>query len=249
LITKIGLCFIFLLFTFLEAKHPPDKTQEVVAPFLMDPQHPIRPILDKIFSYPDAILNLKTMEEAGFVRAKPRKFTQLIVTKHPEIPGYLFKLYLDAQSYHSEKPEHDYWILRIQGAEKIRQEIENNGLEGFFKVPHKWIYALPKPCRIEGYQTKYYVLVEEDMEIFDEEVNKNLWRSEQVTSVHLDHLYSIVRKLGLKDCLKPDNIPFSIDGRIAFIDTQTFGEEHIKFKKLNRFLSKSNQAYWKTLIK
>lgn len=245
---KILCALLFVLCALgLEAKPVPSEIAKLVDPYLLPEHHPVKASLDRLFSENRVILNLKNLQKAGFNKVKPRKFTKLIVTKHPDFPGYVFKLYLDAQGFHKDLPEYHYWILRIQGVEKIRQEIAVRGLEHYFKVPKKWIYALPrKPVPPKGYANKHYILVEEDMDILANEENKELWKSDYVTRDLLNELYGILKTVGLHDCAKPDNIPFARDGRIAFIDTQSHGME-VEYKKLNPFLSKENLIYWKTL--
>jgi hypothetical protein len=235
--------------SFLDAKSYSKEIQKIVAPYLMPDNHPIKPMLDVFFGSSRVIFNLDTLADAGFTKTKPRKFTNLIVTKHSAFPGYVFKLYLDTQRYHKGLPEHEHWILRIRGAQKIRKEITSYSLEALFKVPQKWIYALPKhPTPPQGYLTKHYILIEEDMDILSDHDNKARWASDYVTTIHLYYLFHILKTVGLSDCVKPDNIPFSNDGRIAFIDTQAFNEK-VDYKNLCDFLSASNQTYWKSLIK
>ena len=204
-----GLIFSFLLavsliFAPLAASPPVSKSvKSAVAPYLLPEDHVIRPLLEKIFTRSRVILNLETLEKAGFEQVMPRKFTSLIVTKHPQVPGYIFKIYLDAQRYHKNTPEHEYWIMRIQGAERVRNFIQSNGWEMSFKVPHKWIYELPKtPKPSSDYQTKYYILVEEDMNLLSSSDNKKAWGSDQVTHELLDQFYRILKKIGLADCAK-----------------------------------------------
>lgn len=242
---------VFLVCTFLlQAKQVSRDVQEQVEPYLLPDDHPIKPLLDAIFSQTRATLSLDSLEEAGFNKSKPRKFTNIIVTKHPSVPGFVFKMSLDSQRYHKNNPEYHYWILRIQGVQLVADIITSFGLEDQFKCPRKWMYALPKyPKAPEGYLSKSYILVEEDMELLDSEVNENLWSSDKITPNLLDNLFFILQEVGLSDCAKPANIPFSKDGRISFIDTQSHGSDEVRYKKLLPFLSDSNQKYWKTLIK
>lgn len=220
---------------------------DALKPYILRPDHPIKPRLDALFSQMRVTFNLKTLIKAGFAKTYPRKFTNLIVTKHPDIPGYVFKIYLDAQRYYKKRPEYDFWVLRIQGAQKIREAIESYGLQSLFKVPHKWIYILPRQHLPKGYPNKYCILVEEDMSILSREENKKAWASDRVTPELLNYLWILLKGLGLSDCAKPDNIPFSTDGCIAFIDTETFGDKKVKYKKLIPHLSASNQKHWKLL--
>lgn len=212
--------------------------------YLLPEQHPIKPILDIIFTSSRVLLNLDNLEKAGFSFSKPRTFTNLIIARHPAIPGYIFKLYLDAQRFHKDKSEKHFWRLRIQGSLKVRQQIERANLHHLIKVPQKWIYKIPKkPTLIEGYMPKTSILVEEDMDLLSKEDNEAIWASPFVTNEHLDAVYLILSQVGLSDCAKPDNIPFSRDGRIAFIDTQTSGES-VPYKNLSTWLSEANKNYW-----
>lgn len=231
--------FIFITFGFLYGTVPQE--------YLLPSNHPIKPSLDYLFSQSRALLNLENLEKAGFEYSPPRKFTNLIVAKHPALPGYIFKLYLDAQRFHKDKPEHHFWILRVQGSILVRQQIAAARLDSFLKVPQKWIYKLPsKPAPALGYMRKSYILVEEDMDLVSKEHNEALWSSSFVSKELLNAVYQILTIVGLSDCAKPDNIPFSTDGRIAFIDTQTFGRK-VPYKNLEKWLSEENKIYWKVL--
>lgn len=230
------------------AAHPTAKVRTVVSPYLMPEDHPIKPQLDALFRRSRAIFNLRTLEAAGFNKSKPRKFTKLIVTSHVQFPGYIFKLYLDTQRYYKESYEHEQWIMRVQGVEKVRAQIAARGLEWAFKAPKKWIYALPStPEPSSDFPSKHYILVEEDMELFSDEENAAIWASNDVSPALLDGLFQLLQAVGLDDCLKPDNLPFSKDGRVAFIDTQSTGQT-VHYKRLLPFLSPDNQRYWKSII-
>ena len=250
LIFRFFLASLLLVGVFVEAGKPSTQVKSAVAPYLMPASHPIKPLLDTLFVSSRVILNLDTLREAGFTKAKPRKFTKLIVTTHPAFPGYIFKLYLDAQRFHKNLPEHHYWVLRVKGAQKVQDEITKRGLGGQFKVPQKWIYEIPQiHMSSSGYYTKTYILVEEDMNLMTSHDNEKTWASSYVTTTLLDDLYSILENVGLYDCAKTHNIPFSQDGRIAFIDTQTWGSRHVAYQFLTPYLSKPNQAYWKSLTR
>lgn len=223
-------------------------TETIPEAYLLPESHPIKPFLDYLFSQSRVILNLDTLEEAGFIFDKPRKFTNLIIAKHFLLPGYIFKLYLDAQREHKDKPEHYFWMLRIEGAFQVRQIIENYRLQEWAKVPQKWIYVLPSLQKVpSGYKTKKTILVEEDMQILSQKENEDRWSSAFVSPEHLFSIYLILTHVGLSDCAKPDNMPFSKDGRISFIDTQTYGRE-VPLEELNSWLSDENQVIWKHFI-
>ena len=87
------------------------------------------------------------------------------------------------------------------------------------------------------------------MQLFTQENNKLLWHSEKVSKELLKNLFQLLDELGLHDCTSIDNIPFSLDGRIAFIDTQTFNKWPIDFSELTHFLSNEMKTYWNQLTK
>ncbi len=219
-----------------------------VAPYLIPDSHPVKLQLDAIFSSSRAILNMKTLRAAGFHASNPRRFTRLVVATHPAVPGYVFKIYLDAQEYHKNKTEYENWIMRIQGIQAVQKQIEEHGLQNFFRLPTKWIYALPSmPSPPKEFLRKNFILVETDMNIYSNEENLRLWASDQVSQPLLDALFLILKNVGLHDCTKPDNIPFTKDGKVTFIDTQTFNKKPL-FKRFKAFLSPANQEYWLQLI-
>ena len=227
-----------------------DEVWKQVVPYLLPDSHPMKPALDRIFSADRVTLSIKTMKKAGFVNPSPRKWTHLVVTTHPEVPGVIFKLFLDVQRYYKGKAEHVHWLERIRGAQALQAELATRGWNHLFKVPRKWIYPLPEePSPPRAFIRKDFILVEEDMDIFDSATNYEKWKSEWVTTAKLDAVYTLLKQYGLHDCAKPDNIPFSRDGKIAFVDTQTLYQWPVLYKKLTPYLAPPMQAYWKALTK
>lgn len=251
---KSILCLFFALTLFflvpLEAKRNQisEKTWDLVTPYLLPEDHPIKPTLDKIFSESRANVNLKSLRKAGFLNPKIRKFSHLVVTAHPDLPGYIFKIYLDGQRYFKDRKEYDHWINRIKGAKAIQTLLDLHQWNGLCKVPKKWMYALPEePAPPRDLKAKNFILVEEDMGIYSAEENATAWKSDLVTKEKLDALYGILEGVGLHDCSKIHNIPFSTDGRIAFIDTESTNQWPVRYSMLNNYLSEEMLLYWKSL--
>lgn len=219
-----------------------------LTPFLIPSHHPAKIKLDHLLADLNAFYDLHSMEAAGFEPALPQHHTQIIVTRHPELKGYVIKAYLDIQDYHSGKPEYYFWIKRILGAQLVREAIESHGYDHLLKVPRKWIYQLPTTHSAPHSLKKNFILVEEDMDIYDDPTNAALWGSEWVTKELLQALYTIITELGLFDCAKPANCPISKDGRVAFVDTQSFHVKQVKYQKLTPYLSPAMQNYWLELI-
>lgn len=220
-----------------------------VTPYLMPNFHPIKPLLDKMFSKKRILQNKRTLWEAGFEKAIVQPFSQIIVTTHKDFPGYIFKLNTDNQGYRRDKPEYYFWLLRTTGAALIREKIAEKKWEAFFTVPHKWIYPLPAyPKAAKGSIQKNFILVEERMNILSPEKNRERWRSKNIKKQHLDMLFHIVTDLGLIDCSKPENIPFCVDGKIAFVDTNSHSLPPSGYEKLFRIIKEPLRSYWQKLI-
>lgn len=249
------ICFMLLiltqtLFSYERNPYVSEEIWDKVSPYFLPEDHPLKEKLDEIFTKSRAIVGIESMKKAGFGKVAPQKYTQVVVARHEAVEGYIFKIYLDAQRYHKKKTEWYYWIKRITGARAIQQMIDEKGWHDIFKVPKKWVYPLPcDPCPPKDFVRKNFILVEEDMDIVDNKTNYDLWGSEIITHEILDHMYYMTTELGLWDCAKPDNAPFSRDGRIAFVDTQSVYEWPIRYDKLTSHLNKENKAYWKELIK
>lgn len=226
-----------------------DQVWQEVRDFIIPNDHPIKYRLDAIFSASRAFYDFQSMEAAGFTATIPQHHTGIIVTRHPELKGYVIKAYLDIQEYHSGKPEYYFWKKRAIGAQLIRKSIEEHNYGHLLKVPQKWLYLIPDdPAPLPGLP-KMFILVEEDMDIYDSETNKELWGSQIVTKKLLKSFYNVITELGLFDCAKPDNCPISKDGRVAFVDTQCYHFKKVKYHKLTPYLSPSMKKYWKKLIK
>lgn len=221
-----------------------------VKDYLIPNEHPIKGTLDQIFSRSRALSDKESMVAAGFAPAVTQKHTGIIVTRHPELQGYVIKAYLDKEPYHDGKPEHHFWIKRVKGAQLVRASIAAHHYESIFKVPKKWIYLLPdEPSPPHRYLRKMFILVEEDMDLLDDKTNEQVWGSRWVTEDLLDALFTLTTEVGLADCTKPQNCPFSIDGKVAFIDTQTFNTDYVKYQRLTPFLSSPMRDYWKKITK
>jgi hypothetical protein len=250
----IGLFISSILYlSFIEAYiQPKSVSQEVwkkLSPYFLPEDHEAKAALDDIFFSSRATLSIKSMKHAGFIDPKPRKWTHVIVCTHPNLPGYVIKTYLDSQRYFNKIFEYEHWLNRIQGVKLIEHEISKHCWENMFKVPKKWIYPLPEnPSPPKEFDRKNFILIEEDMNIVDRGANEMTWQSDVITTDLLDNLYALLEEIGLHDCAKPDNAPFSMDGKIAFIDTEDHSNWPVTYSKLTHFLSPQMKIYWKWLI-
>lgn len=226
----------------------PAKALKQIRPHLLAEDHPVTLHLNQLFEKSRFIRDVSRLKKAGFQVWGPRKFTGLVVAKHPDTPGYIYKIYTDVQEFYKSLTEYEVWLKRIEGAGKIRDYIEQHQWGDQFKVPQKWIYLIPESSiPSKNYYPKYTILVEEDMDILSNKENLAIWGGDSITPAFLDQIYQMITELGLTDCAKPDNIPFSVDSRVAFIDTQSHGNSYIAYDSLTRHLNKANKKYWKKL--
>lgn len=147
------------------------RMQLQIAPYLLPLDHPMKPAIDSIFSQSRVIENERTLVDAGFeIIAGPMPYSFVIVARHPSIPGYVFKIYLDSEIRSRKQIPHWKWLYyRCTGAEGIRKIIKRKNIRHFL-VPDKWLYVLP-PCS-SVLNPQPIILMETDMEPESREVTE-----------------------------------------------------------------------------
>jgi hypothetical protein len=215
------------------------------APYLMPEDHPIKSLLDYLFSQSRVTENLATLEEAGFEIIVVTKVSHVIVARHPAFPGYIFKVYLDSETRAvRDAPYWTHLVTRCKGALRVKKAIRQKKLR-YFTVPDKWLYLLPEYPLSKEQNPQPLILVETDMEIDDEETTRKKWLN--VKSKHLDELYEIL-KLGYGSTSLAANVPSTKNGKFAFIDTE-YTKRRLPLEKVKNFLSPEMRIYWDTLYR
>lgn len=214
-----------------------------MTPYLLPLDHPIKEKLDVIFSQSRVIQNRQTLADAGFVMLKPRAIGDIIVARHPEVPGYIFKFYLDTEPRITEGVATWVWLVRrCRGAKTIKKVIKKKNLK-YFIVPNKWIYILPRYPLSEEPHSEPVILVETYIELNPN--SKEIWKT-QVKKKHLDELY-VVYQCGYGSVHVPGNVPYTTNRKFAFIDTEN-PKRNVNVKYVKRYLSKEMGEYWEHLI-
>lgn len=234
----------------------PQNLSVAISPYLLKQDHPIKEKLDQLFSKERLLDSFKAMQTAGFEILKTN--SELNVAKHPELPGYVFKFYLDS---HDNEPrfkklklkedfisENSLWLLRINGAIRVQKIIDEYRFERYFKVSKGWIYELPKYPKATGPYPKHSIFVEKDMGIVSDLENEACYR-QKFDKKLLKAFYTLLKESGLYDSVYIDNNPFCRDGKIAFVDTEEYDRKPIPYEKLLPFFSPEMQIFWKCLIK
>ena len=249
------LVFLLILFAHtLGAYEKPHGLDEefwnVSQDYLFPENHQLFNKLDTIFRKRRVTLSLDSLDKSGFTHIKQQPFTKMTTAVHKKLPGLFFKIYLDPQKPYKGKPEYEHWQSRIHGSQIIKKMIVKNGWEDIFTVPKKWMFPLPlKPEAPSPFKGVSFILVEEDMNLVSFKKNLRMWKSPLITTEVLDRLFILLTTLGLADCITPKNLPFSQDGKIAFIDTQTSMQFPVNPKRLSKYLSDDMQVYWNKLLK
>lgn len=221
---------------------------DIVQPYFLPENHPLKKKLDAIFKASRVTLNVETFKTAGFLHVKERKIDNIFACKHPDLKGILVKTYLDTQPI---TDDWNRWLGRIMGSDIVRDCIKRHGYEDLFDVPFKWVYPMPmKPLSIDNpaYVRKNFVLIVEDMRLLS--YDENVWAYKaKITRDHLDALYTLLTECGLLDSIYISNIPFNKDGKMVVIDTEHYHRWPIPYDKLTFRFSVPMQAYWQELIR
>jgi hypothetical protein len=240
---------VFKYPNFYDNPYLTERMQVTIAPYLLPLDHPMKPKLDSIFSETRVVQDEKTLTDAGFeIIAGPMPRSFIIVARHPQVPGYVFKIYLDSEERcREENPHWKSLAKRCAGAFGIRQIITLGDIQ-HFSVPDKWLYILPLYPFSNVQNPEPIVLIETDMQLESYEVTKEMWKT-AITKEYLDELYSILKQGfgGHGTACLSVNVPFTKQGKFAFTDTES-SRAKLKLKNIKKYLSKEMEQYWDSLI-
>lgn len=232
------------------SKYSSQITEDVwrqVHPYLLpENNHGIKNFLDKICSEIRVLSSKENLERAGFKIIFQQANRGLVVAKHPKLPGYLLKMYLDS----CPRTEWPLWVLRAKGARIIQELLNKHYYNCFMKVPQKWIYPVPsfdRPVANENTFPKDFILIVQDMRLVTDKYNLYCYKN-NMTFARLDALYTMIDEGGLSDS-HIKNIPFSADQKIAFIDTEYVNSWPVHFDWLTKNFSPTHQSYWLKLMR
>lgn len=227
----------------------PDSLKKEIKPFLLQPKEYRRRILDSIFKATRATLTDETLVNAGFkiLYKQPRSYIRVV--SHPRLQGYLLKLYLDSERKIKKNVAGCEWLIRrCKGAKRIKKVIIKNNIAHFL-VPEKKIYPLPKepsPPLNKKFKRQLILLVVQDMQLTSKTESYMAWKK-FITPEHLKELYIIISHASATT-YRPDNLPLTIYGKFAFIDTEYPGQKP-DFKTIRKYLSTKMRLYWDNLVR
>ena len=211
--------------------------------YILPANHPGKRALDAIFLHKRATKDEETFQASGFTTLFNKSRSFIRVARHPSLPGYLLKVYLDSEQRQKRNRAGWEWLVRrCVGADKIRKIIEQNRIK-YFQVPGKWLYPIPSQPNSTSLGQPFVLLVH-DMDLVSKEQNESAWKS-LITREHLNELYLIITRAG-GSSYRPDNIWLTKRGKFAFIDTE-YPTQNFDYKSISSYLSPEMRNYWVNL--
>lgn len=232
---------------FVASDYPsiPSEIWKKVCPYFLPRNHKMRAVMDKIFSHGSVLSSIKKFQKAGFEIVIYREGRQMILARHPDLKGYLVKVYLDIHT----RTDWTAWILRARGSAFVRDTLKKLKMTHYFKAPKKWIYPVHRSASYnpQAPYTKHFVLLVQDMQLQPRQKLEHKFKNE-MTKPYLLALFTALKKTGYNDS-HIENIPLSIDGRLAFIDLEHFNQHPVQFHLLSKHIAPDMLEYWEKLIK
>jgi hypothetical protein len=217
-------------------------------PHLLPLNHPIKPILDAIFSRSRATESERSLIAAGFTILFSQEKTFIEIAKHPRMPGYIFKIYLDSEKkMKDDQPGWKRLTTRCKVSNEMRNFFRKKKIR-HFSVAKKWLYPLPTSPLSTSENPQPVILIATDMDIYAVKDSQNAWET-LTTEEHLDELYSILHH-GYGSARLAKNVPYSRSGKFTFIDTEyERGKKKIHLSRIKQYLSPAMQQYWDKITK
>lgn len=167
---------------------------------------PVYSLLAELFTDPKMFRSFDHFSDAGFslVAHSPHK---IMSGSHKRAKGYLFK------KYNHDRPRKNQlknYMRRIEGSRLLRTFIAERNLQHVI-APHKWLYELP-----ETFPERHLLVVDKLDLMSDDATLRKYHRIRKDQTRELAMVLFYFR--GLNSWTK--NLPFTEDGKIAFIDTE-----------------------------
>jgi hypothetical protein len=225
---------------------PNEQQTSSLKKYLLPVNHPLQRKLAKLFHDP-SMFNSPNKLEAEDFSVLARVHRGLMVASHPTIKKHLFKKFINSVS---QEEQIQNFIRRIEGARALRTFIKENQLH-YIVVPQKWLYQLPEQFSDPVTHAPTYILIVEKMDI--------LSGGKDPTGAVAQKYFKIRKKVLKELCLVLynfhgldsvlHNVPFTKDGKIAFIDTERWQSIRRGFMPhIIPFLDEKRQKYVQTRL-
>ena len=185
-----------------------DLTSEQIQRELTDTRArlPIFSLIGDLFTDPKMFSSFDRFRSAGFDLVDHAE-TKIMSGSHKRAKGYLFK------KYNNDKPgkkQIKNYMRRIEGARLLRTFIAERSFQHVV-APHKWLYELP-----ESFPERY-LIVADKLDLLSDDATRRKY--DRIREEQMKELATVLFYFrGLNSWTK--NLPFTEDGKIAFIDTE-----------------------------
>jgi hypothetical protein len=193
----------------------------------------------RLFCNPDMFASSHNWRSASFDVAGEGDLSDIMVASHPMAPRLLFKKYSDKISM---KEQNANYKRRVKGAEKLKEFITANHLTRIV-VPWKYLHKLPRVFAREDEAS--HVLVVEKMELLDHSDSKRLYG--KLDNDGLRQLCTVLLAFrGLDSGVR--NVPFTVKGQIAFVDTERWDKDRDGYlRRIREYLTPDQWRFAKTV--
>lgn len=198
---------------------------------------PIFALVGELFTDPKMFSSFDRFRSAGFDLIDHAE-TKIMSGSHKRAKSYLFK------KYNNDKPGKKQlrnYMHRVEGAKLIRTFIAQNGFSRVV-APGKWLYELPSSF------PERYLVVAEKVDLVSRKDTESAYG--RIGKEQMHELANILYHFrGLNSTAA--NLPFTEDGKIAFIDTERWHHDKDLLRKVGDRLSgdrrKQAEAVFKEL--
>ena len=180
-------------------------------------------VLKDLFTEPKMFDSFDRFASAGFHLADHSE-TKIMAGTHKRLKGFIVKKYNNDRS---DKEQVRNYMHRIEGARLLRSFIAENKLQRVV-APQKFLYELP-----DAFPGRYLVIAEKFDLMTRRDTERAYDRLDKEQARELATILFYFR--GLNSTLA--NLPFTDDGRIAFIDTERWHHNKDLLRKVGDRLS------------
>lgn len=204
------LCFLFVFFIQLPSLFGLDSK------YILPEDHFLQKPLATIFQDPEIVASRKTLEQAGF-QLLSHDHRGMAVGRHPLLKGHLIKIFCNDVPHALQVQN---YVSRIEGARNLQAYIDKHALQHIV-TPKKWLYPIN-----ENSFGITCVLVVEEIDIVSSSETRQLYA--RIDPEVLQELCMVLKRFrGLDSVTK--NMPFTRDGKIAFVDTEKWRSMRSEF--------------------
>lgn len=197
--------------------------------------------LGQLFQRPEMFTSRSSWAAAGFDVLARSNEKKIMVARHALVPGLIFKKYGPALALDDQRKN---YAARVEGAERLRDFVRSHDLRSVV-VPNKQILALPSTFSREGQVSQLLVVERIDLVGVEESEKAYYW----IDPAILRELCCVLSRFRGLDSIV-DNVPFTSDGRLAFVDTENWdrGRRRTYLRYIRRHLSSEGRTYARKLF-